>query len=730
MRRTTHRLVLCCLGAVLALAAWPPVQARTMHALLVGASGYPAELRQPLQGPKNDVDMLRHLLQTQRGFNANNIVVLADGVQGAQALPLRANIVAALERLAREVAKGDVVLLYVAGHGSQMPADRNTPEGKEEPDGLHEIFLPLDAGRAVGAPGGGVRPVANAIADHEFRALVDKISAQGAFVWAIFDTCHAGTLVRSPQPGMAYRHIDPRLLGYTDAELQAARQSAVRSQAGEGAFPEFKSSSSLGKTAFFYATQADEKALEHALPLDVKPSQTKPYGVFTFALAQALATGQPMTYRQLGQHILTQFGPMAVRLPMQNQTPLFTGTGLDEPVLLQTAAPVRQWKLLTNGAEARIEAGALSGLNTGAVLAVVPDASTPTNQALAYLKAADVGLMTTQLVPESAAGQTTAPRPSWPASAYARLVSPGVAFGLKVALSIENNAPAELRQAVQALQQENIPGARIQWVQADEAADLLLRLQRGQMLLLPGEARSLRAHQLPTAKDDGLLAIPYADAKQARDALTNALRGMARVNNLLRLATVTPGSTFGDGVRATFKVSDSEVNVRSQRPLDVSRVPTLRKDQHVTLSLINEGGVPMDVTVLYIDSSYSIVHLAHQGQGSNRLPAQKPGRPEPPQMDFPFRVDDSTVGLERIMVIAVPGKIGGELADFSYLAQPSATDIRTRTQDAGSAGSDALTSMLEEAALGPTRTARGNRTLTANTPLKGAIQVFSIRVTK
>ena len=164
------------------LLAGMPARAE-LRALLIGVSGYPAlPERLRLQGPRNDVQRLRQIL-LQRGLAPARLRVLADGVPGA-ALPTRANILAALDELARDAQADDVVVVHFAGHGSRQPA--------ADGSGLAPVFLPLD----VGPWDGGARSVQNAIGSPELRAALDRIGDRGAFVWAIVDACHSAALVR------------------------------------------------------------------------------------------------------------------------------------------------------------------------------------------------------------------------------------------------------------------------------------------------------------------------------------------------------------------------------------------------------------------------------------------------------------------------------------------------------------------------------------------------------
>src|SRR5450830_198611 len=89
-----------------ALLEMPIAHAREMRALIVGVSEYPnLDKELWLEGPRNDASRMREVLR-RRGFAANQISVLADGVPGA-GLPTRANILGELSRIAREAGKDD-----------------------------------------------------------------------------------------------------------------------------------------------------------------------------------------------------------------------------------------------------------------------------------------------------------------------------------------------------------------------------------------------------------------------------------------------------------------------------------------------------------------------------------------------------------------------------------------------------------------------------------------------
>ena len=119
--------------------------------------------------------------------------------------PTRENIISGLRELATKTTAKDFVYLYFAGHGSRQPARAGDTE---EEDQLDEIFLPED----VGTWSDEIGAVERAITDNEINALITAIRANGTFVWAIFDSCHSGTMLRSVNR-IKWRKVDPNALG-------------------------------------------------------------------------------------------------------------------------------------------------------------------------------------------------------------------------------------------------------------------------------------------------------------------------------------------------------------------------------------------------------------------------------------------------------------------------------------------------------------------------------------
>jgi hypothetical protein len=668
--RTTLALL-----ALLALLAMPAVHARDMRALIVGVSEYPnLEKALWLEGPRNDAARMQEILQ-RRGFAANRISVLADGVPHA-GLPTRANILNELDRLAREAGKDDLVLLYFAGHGSQQPVSRNTPDGTAESDGLYEIFLPRDVGKWSGQQG----RVENALIKTELRDAVDRILAKGAFVWGVFDSCHSATLVRSADStdsGVRYRYVDPVQLGVPSAAMTAAREHHAEQIGKLAAAPAATVATvattargpgaETGGSAFFYAAQTTEETPEMQLPQG--QADGKPYGLFGYMITQALDSGVPMTYRQMAQYVLTRYGAMN----QTRVTPLFSGTALDQPVLGQNTALVQQWKIDRRN-DIVVQAGALSRLSEGSILAVVSDPLAKTEAAIGYVKLTRVSLSSAVAEPLDYKGKPALKPEALPKSAYARIVQIAPRYTLRASID-SNNCATQCGPATSATSQlrnktDTVPGASVTWLDAPAESDIIVRLLPDRILLLP----PLLAAADCTATDAcpqvlTLLADPAQKVpdKGLRQKLAESLHAIARSINLLRIATQLAET---GRKAAPVEVAMKLTSQGKQMPYAPEQVPQLHAGDRISVSLRNNGITAVDVTMLYVDAHYGINVLFPSGGGaSNRL--------EPWAVhDFDIDITDDTLGMERMLTIAVNAAKGQERSDFSFLAQPSLSTVR------------------------------------------------------
>ena len=687
MRSGTFAIVT--VSAALASAAAPAAQ----HALLVGVSNYPSLAPAlHLDGPRNDVVLMRTVLQ-QRGFPTNNIRVLADGLPGA-ADPTRAAIMKELDGLARRAQKGDFVFLLFAGHGSQQPA-RNLGPQNPEPDGLDEIFLPRDIGKWSGGTGS----VQNAILDDELGAAIAAIRNRGAFVWAVFDTCHSGTITRGiADEGVRYRDVKPNDLGIPDAALaRAAREAAANVPRTRGGSDEarppmtglqlMKVDAGAGGFVVFSAAQSWERAPEERLPAGHPDRRSQ--GVLTFTLSQVIAMNPGMSYRQAAQQILQRY-----RARNQSQpTPLFEGPSLDAPLFgAAPGAQVLQWRIEKADGALRVPAGALHQIAEGAIFAVVANPADPDKAALGYLAATKVQVLQSDVAPAEHGGRPRIDPAKVPEEAHARLVSGNLSPTLRIALPPDKPAGGrdglackagthpKARAVLERLARDKITGVRSEWVASSQSGDIRLLVCDDRLWLLPSSGAVVA---------DGPARTPALDlAKNSeaelREKLSDSLRRIAKVNNLLRLAAQTVSAPVAQKleIRMTYE--------RGGKPAELqpNQVPNLRGGDKLAMRIANKNPVPVDVNLLFVDSQYGIQHV-HKG-----------GIEPDGQLAIPIGAIDAstTVGRESMLVIVTEKQAGAETADFGFLAQASLPATR------GGKPAGGLREILETIGFEPERT--------------------------
>lgn len=709
--------------AALAVAAPSEAAATNRHALLVGVSSYPslAEDHQ-LHGPKNDVTLLRSVLE-RRGFAASAVRVLADQVQGAHGEPTRAAILAELDALAARVRDGDYVLLYFAGHGTQQPVRDRSP-GNPEPDGLDEVFLPRDIGTWTGSEERGIE---NAIIDDEFAVPIRAMRARGAFVWAVFDTCHSGTITRGFEPeGVRYRDLPPATLGVPLEALDRARRDAAGRARGPGAPSAPKTAlqgvaESKGRGGFvaFYAAQSHERAPEEPLPANLSAGHPakKTAGLFTFSLVQALETNPGLTYRQAMEEVLHRYRGLRRAWP----TPTFEGDGLDRRVFGADGGPVLlHWPIERTGSTLRVAAGHLHGLSDGAIFAVMARAGDPDSAALGYLRATRVDLLQSTVEPVAHDGKARlqvdkiaaldAERAS-PDHAFARLIDANASFALRILVHRQARGPTDrVLSVLDELASAPIAGLAATWAKPGEAADIHLLAREGKLWFLPpsGEMSSSGPAQGAGAEATSIVLAGKSD-DEVRRLTADTLCHMARAINLVRLATLASGSALSRGVEVSMALKRDG----KSEALPGGRIPRLRDKDGLVLEVTNGSRDHVDANLLFISSRFGIEHL-----GRERI---RPGDKWPVEL----KVDASTVGRESLLVVLTPATAQRNPEDFSFLAQPSLAASRQGPRDDGPAGD--LTDLFEAVGFGTagTRNVRMVRTLAST-----GIRIVTFDVTK
>jgi hypothetical protein len=261
-------LAICVFLCVAGMAIQSQAEPRpTSHALLIGvahyappsgsalpvaASGHSVDSRfapgaswHSLQGPLTDVAAMHVLLQETYGFT--DIRELKD----EQAT--RQGILDAINQLIADTQKGDRVVIYYSGHGSQRL------DSKSSKDQRDQTIVPIDAWKGV-----------KDIRDKELAQLFDKIVFdKQARLTAIYDSCNSGTMARGITESVE------RTLPYDDDDV-AKEQGAVLES-------DLKRIPQQGDAIILAAAGPTQSAVEARYPEDGQV-----HGAFTRALIRVL----------------------------------------------------------------------------------------------------------------------------------------------------------------------------------------------------------------------------------------------------------------------------------------------------------------------------------------------------------------------------------------------------------------------------------------------------------
>ncbi|WP_299922065.1 caspase family protein [uncultured Pelagimonas sp.] len=660
----------------LALTAATPIYAGENHALLIGASTYPnLDERFWLVGPANDVDLVRTYLTLNEDvpFDPNNITVLADGVVGSED-PTLANIRTEMAALATRLQPGDFVYLHFSGHGTQAPA--NVPA--TELDGLDELFLPTD----IGLWSDTVGTVKNALIDDEIGTMIAGLRATGATVWAVFDSCHSGTVTRAASAGddVRLRKLSPEALGVPNAAIEEAMEGTVTRSVNPRAQDEApvetsaNAIASQGPFIAFYAAQSNESTPEKRLPRG-KPGR-RSQGVFTFTLFETLASNPGISYRQLGHEILRKYATEG----RARSTPMFVGD-LDLPVFANgDAQTVFQWPIsVASDGTLTLPAGHLHDLETDERLAVLTSPADPISAALGHAVVEKVDNFSAKLGLVTDGASSAGFPDGVPNGAYARRLDKSVAFATTIALPAPSNGQSStLEQALDFGKQHGLLSDRITFVSSDSPADLRLsyHAETGSIVVSRGDDFVAPSDLIRSPR----IRISDKSAEQLALDLTDTFAQISKVQNLLKLGAGLPSSSLDVGVILQSRLS-------GQPELDALPqvlIPRLVPGDEVHIVAENREITPVDINVLYIGSDYSITHMFKgRLQPGDRLAQGL------------LRITDDSFGRDRMILILTPASEHTAVEDFGFLAQAEMPALRS-TQDSW------LSQVLADAGFGST----------------------------
>lgn len=696
-------------------------EARTNYALVVGVTKYPNLPKNTwLVGPDNDARLVSDYLVGQAGFERDNVVVLADGIEGATT-PTLANIREAMKALAERVkTDGDedsFVYLHFSGHGSQMPARGEDSEN----DGKDEIFLPADTKtwdrQLNGFP--------NAYVDDDIGEDITALRKAGAFVWAVFDACHSSSATRAaPGDGVEVsRRLDPTALGAPEDAVFAATRAVGGAPERENPVEDTSDGTEMGGLVGFFAAQTVETTPEMPLPRDAE-EQTR-YGLFTYTLFESMAKYPGISYRQLGQTVLQAYSGMNRRAP----TPLFEGD-LDSRVFgTEIDDPVVQWPIKADGGKVTIEAGTLHRLGKGTKLALVENAADSLEDAKGYLEVVSAKNLKSTLAPVTHDGKPALSEEELAKGGWVRPVELSIGFELTVARS---DAP-DVDAALERLAADESQLFRIKLVEPGDPADISLTVasedeivarmspdavaafQSGVASTRAGASREPRLWFLPSSGEASLLPGRRApsmalDGDGAESAnlekqLASRLTKIFRATNLARM---TEASDFRGKVELSFLIlRDGEGDFE---PIEAGKIPFVSDGDEVHVRVTNNASGAIDLNVLHIGTDYAIsavepVRIARKGEEEIGL----------------FAVNTETLGVERLVAVVTEALPGTDHQDLRFLAQGG---VRSAETAKGTGEEGGLMAMIN--AMGRSAATRAVSSLSAKKGAKGAVMIFPI----
>jgi Caspase domain len=638
------------------------------YGLLVGVTEYPGLARELwLEGPANDGPMLRDLLCEKFGFAREDIVILSEieGKKDPQLLPTHANIERECKKLAEKAKAGDQVIVQLAGHGSQQPE----PAGVKHPnpDGFDRIFLPRDVKDWDTKP----EAVPNALPGRELADWLRPIPEHKASLWVIVDACHSGEMLRGISEKA--RQLDPvKSLKVPAEALDRAKKRAAdragKSPADTGMSP---SLARLDGVALLYACQSNEVTVERRFPAE--GPEAKSHGLLTYTLTRLLrSSDQPLTYGELTRRIQAEYVGMERTFP----TPVLEGADSNRVVFGRDSIQ-RSTMLLTEADETlSVNAGQLHGLALGSILAVHSPPGEK-DELRGHVKITRILTSRCEVEPCEFGSKKTEERKRLVGG---RCEVAQVDFGdAQLTLGVDRLGSKATVADLDALTADvkaltTKPGSPATFCEDQKQAEWLVRLSDGNVTLLRASEWSAN-----TSETKPTLLGPQKFGPGVADWLTDTCTRVVRAQNLLKLAARLPGDESGDFAPQV----KCETVRRGATPGGGVSVATLYDGDRVQFKLTNTGKVPVDVTLLYVDSRFGISALFPSTE-NNRI------RPGVTIVTPSETVRSTTTGREHVVVLAVKSE-GLQPVDFVSLAQKNVDEAR---RDEKKRGKSALGSPL------------------------------------
>ena len=575
---------------------------RRIHALIVGIDRYRfSNARQQgavfsdLRGAVGDALRFKQALVDLYGVDVDVPVRDACDSSSATTTTLtddcatRARILEALEQRITTLRAGDTLLFYFAGHGSRYRDDT----ARDQDTGYNGTILPTDARNPDGSPGD--------IFDVELKALKDRATAKGLYFVSVFDSCNSATATRDGAAGQS--RTAPALAGATLPLAPAPAPAAPASAGGAGYW------------AHLAAAQDGEEAQETG-----GGAVGARAGVFTTALIDTLRMPgmRDATFGDLIHEVRLRVGARGHAA----QTPSAEGT-LTAAIGARSRTTVL-YDVEHIGTTTTLQAGTTGGITRGSRFALYANQADAVSRRtrVATASIADVGSTTAKLTLDAA-----------PAGALPkRLIAEQIAHFLPAdTLAVAIDLPAgPARDAVTAALRatgfavESATGATRLVEAADEPGAIALRADDGTLLAA---------------------SIGRADDPAFGDRLTDALRKVARVQQLLALRTSGATGTDADPFPVAACIAADGYRPTACPSLQEGGVRRIGMGERITASVINRGTQPVYIYVLAIDPHNAVdLVLPKPGEFDQPQPPNQPYRRSGMAFDAP--------GAYRFVVLA------------------------------------------------------------------------------
>ena len=270
----------------------------SLYALLVAINAYPPPI-DTLDGCLNDADSVEAMLRDRFDAESLHLLRLQDSAATRQA------VIDSFRSHLGQAQSCDLALFFFAGHGSRVPTGGHF--STVEPSGLNSSIVCYDSRLPNGLD----------LVDKDMAILISEVTAKGAHLTTIFDSCHSGSMDRA----LGIRRINARPDTQPSAKYladPAALEAAIRALPNptQNTHPIALAAAACSKPGqsgphmLLAACETDQIAQEY-----IDPSTMKNHGAFTYFLTDTLTrTKGGLGYREL-MHLTC--AAMSVDVPLQ-----------------------------------------------------------------------------------------------------------------------------------------------------------------------------------------------------------------------------------------------------------------------------------------------------------------------------------------------------------------------------------------------------------------------------